>query len=59
QVQRNLSKRGIYIRATSMPVIAEEAPGAYKDVDMVVNTSHRTGISRLVAKMIPLGVAKG
>ncbi|BDH79873.1 RNA-splicing ligase RtcB [Methanothermobacter tenebrarum] len=59
QVQRNLSKRGIYIRATSMPVIAEEAPGAYKDVDMVVNTSHKTGISRLVAKMIPLGVAKG
>ncbi len=59
QVQRNLLKRGIYVRATSMPVIAEEAPGAYKDVDIVVNTSHRTGISRLVAKMIPLGVAKG
>ncbi|WP_455240276.1 RtcB family protein [Methanothermobacter tenebrarum] len=59
QVQRNLSRMGIYVRATSMPVIAEEAPGAYKDVDMVVNTSHRTGISRLVAKMIPLGVAKG
>lgn len=59
QVQRNLLKRGIYVRATSMPVIAEEAPGAYKDVDIVVKTSHRTGISRLVAKMIPLGVAKG
>ncbi|HIH61589.1 MAG TPA: RtcB family protein [Methanobacteriales archaeon] len=59
KVQRNLLKRGIYVRATSMPVIAEEAPGAYKDVDIVVNTSHRTGISRLVAKMIPLGVAKG
>ncbi|MBC7096157.1 MAG: RtcB family protein [Methanobacteriales archaeon] len=59
KVQRNLLKRGIYVRATSMPVIAEEAPGAYKDVDIVVKTSHRTGISRLVAKMIPLGVAKG
>ncbi|BAW30844.1 MAG TPA: RtcB family protein [Methanothermobacter sp.] len=59
KVQRNLLGRGIYVRATSMPVIAEEAPGAYKDVDMVVNTSHKTGISRLVAKMIPLGVAKG
>ncbi|MDI9624044.1 MAG: RtcB family protein [Methanothermobacter sp.] len=59
QVQRNLSRMGIYVRATSMPVIAEEAPGAYKDVDIVVNTSHKTGISRLVAKMIPLGVAKG
>jgi len=59
KVQRNLLKRGIYVRATSMPVIAEEAPGAYKDVDIVVNTSHRTGISHLIAKMIPLGVAKG
>jgi len=42
-----------------MPVVAEEAPGAYKDVDEVVKTSANAGISRLVGKMIPLGVSKG
>lgn len=42
-----------------MPVVAEEAPGAYKDVDIVVKTAHETGISRMVARMVPLGVAKG
>lgn len=58
-VQRKLESEGIYVRATSMPVVAEEAPGAYKDVDLVVRTAHETGISRLVARMLPLGVAKG
>ena len=59
EVQKVLENRGIIIRATSMPVVAEEAPGAYKDVDAVVKTSHDAGISRMVGKMIPLGVAKG
>ncbi|MEM4195574.1 MAG: RtcB family protein, partial [Methanothermobacter sp.] len=59
EVQRKLESEGIYVRATSMPVVAEEAPGAYKNVDLVVRTTHETGISRLVARMLPLGVAKG
>jgi tRNA-splicing ligase RtcB len=59
EVKKVLADRGIYIKATSMPIVAEEAPGAYKDVDEVVRTVHETGISRLVAKMVPLGVAKG
>ena len=59
EVKKVLENRGIIIRATSMPVVAEEAPGAYKDVDAVVKTSHDAGISRMVGKMIPLGVAKG
>ena len=42
-----------------MPIVAEEAPGAYKDVDEVVKTAHDAGISLLVARMVPLGVAKG
>ena len=40
-------------------MVAEEAPGAYKDVDEVVQTAHDAGISLLVAKMVPLGVSKG
>jgi len=59
EVQKVLQDRGIYIKATSMPIVAEEAPGAYKDVDEVVKIVHDTGISRLVSKMRPLGVAKG
>ncbi|MEW6010528.1 MAG: RtcB family protein [Euryarchaeota archaeon] len=59
EVQKYLESKGIVIRATSMPVVAEEAPGAYKDVDEVVETVHKAGISKLVAKMVPLGVAKG
>ncbi|MDD1774748.1 MAG: RtcB family protein [Methanobacterium sp.] len=59
EVKKLLEKRGIVIKATSMPVVAEEAPGAYKDVDEVVQTAHNAGISMMVARMIPLGVAKG
>lgn len=59
EVTNELEKRGIIVKATSMPVVAEEAPGAYKDVDEVVRTAHDAGISMLVAKMVPLGVAKG
>lgn len=59
EIQKNLKEKGIVVKATSMPIVAEEAPGAYKDVDEVVRTAHKAGISLLVAKMVPLGVAKG
>ena len=38
---------------------AEEAPNAYKNVDNVVRIADGAGISKLVAKMKPLGVVKG
>lgn len=59
EVKKLLESKGIVIRASSMPVVAEEAPGAYKDVDEVVKTSAEAGISHLVGKMVPLGVSKG
>ncbi len=58
-VKANLEKRGIYVRATHGALLAEEAPEAYKSSDDVVDVVHRAGISRLVAKLLPLGVAKG
>ncbi|MTK63691.1 MAG: RtcB family protein [Methanobacterium sp.] len=58
-VKSMLASKGITLRANSMPVVAEEAPGAYKDVDQVVNICHKAGISLLVGKMVPIGVAKG
>jgi tRNA-splicing ligase RtcB len=59
QVQNNLSQNNIYLKAASMKTIAEEAPGAYKDVDQVVQVSHDLGIVEKIAKMTPLGVVKG
>jgi len=59
EVIRELSNRGIYVRAASMKVVAEEAPAVYKSVDHVVDIVHKAGISKKVAKMVPIGVVKG
>ena len=58
-VKENLEARGITVRATHPSVIAEEAPGVYKSSSEVVNVVHELGIARKVARVIPLGVAKG
>jgi tRNA-splicing ligase RtcB len=54
-----MQSRKIYIRAASKEGLVEEAPGAYKDVDAVVKVAHGAGISRMVARMVPIGVMKG
>ncbi|MFD0531327.1 RtcB family protein [Kitasatospora arboriphila] len=46
-------------RPTSWRSATEEAPEAYKDVDAVVTASERNGLSRIVARLVPLGVLKG
>jgi len=58
-IQQELANAGITVRASSRGTLAEEAPGAYKDVSLVVDTAEETGISRKVARMRPLGVIKG
>ena len=37
----------------------EEIPEAYKDVSDVVDEVHGAGISKKVAKLVPMGVIKG
>ena len=59
KVKAELMKEGIYVRATHGALLAEEAPEAYKRSDDVVEVVHRAGISRIVARLRPLGVAKG
>jgi tRNA-splicing ligase RtcB (3'-phosphate/5'-hydroxy nucleic acid ligase) len=54
-----MKERGVYLKAASKRGISEEAPGVYKDVDEVVEISHRAGIARKVARMRPIGVVKG
>ena len=58
-VRRALEQTGKVIRSTSSKILAEEAPKAYKDVDMVVDSVHGADISRKVIRQIPLGVVKG
>jgi tRNA-splicing ligase RtcB len=58
-IVNNMESNGIKVKATSKNVIAEEAPGAYKDVDSVVRVSDSTDIAKLVCKVKPLAVTKG
>lgn len=58
-VKKNLEARGMAVRATSPKVLAEEAPGVYKNIDEVVKATELAGISRKIARMVPMGVAKG
>ncbi|MFX1461334.1 MAG: RtcB family protein, partial [Promethearchaeota archaeon] len=59
RVKDDLSNRGILVKAASMKVIAEEAPGAYKDIDQVVQVSHDLDIVEKVVRLVPVGVVKG
>ena len=58
-LRKELEERGIKVRAGSMPGLAEEAPSAYKDVDMVVETVSKAGIAKKVARLKPVVVIKG
>jgi len=59
EVLEELQSRGITVRAGSLPGLAEEASEAYKDVTSVVGVCHSAGISKIVAKTVPIGVIKG
>jgi len=54
-----LAARGILIRSRSDRGIAEEAPGAYKDVGAVVDATHRAGLALKVARLAPHICVKG
>ena len=54
-----LANRGILIRSPSMRGVAEEAPGAYKDVSAVVDAADRAGLATKVARVEPLICIKG
>jgi tRNA-splicing ligase RtcB len=58
-VKKSLESRGMVVRAASQVVLAEEASGAYKDVDKVAEVSDQLGIASKVARLVPLAVIKG
>jgi tRNA-splicing ligase RtcB (3'-phosphate/5'-hydroxy nucleic acid ligase) len=54
-----LAARGIIVRSPSMRGVAEEAPGAYKDVSAVVRATEQAGLARITARLVPHIVVKG
>lgn len=54
-----LEQRGIIIRGASLHGIAEEAPAAYKDVNLVVDVTADAGLARKIAKLEPVICVKG
>lgn len=59
EVIKRLESKGIIVKCWSFRGIAEEAPMAYKNVDEVVGVVHQAGLSKKVAKLVPLAVIKG
>jgi len=59
ELLRSMEKRGIHVRAVSMSGLAEEAGNAYKDVDEVVNTLDKAGLSKKVVGLKPIANVKG
>jgi tRNA-splicing ligase RtcB len=59
-IERELEDRhGVYVRATGRDSLKEEMPEAYKNVQDVVTVCHNAGISKIVAKLKPIGCIKG
>jgi|GEM_PF-16221 len=58
-IQKKLEARGQVVRATHPKILAEEASEAYKDIDEVIKSVSLSNISKPIARVTPLGVAKG
>ncbi len=59
RLQEEMLARGIYVHTASYGGLAEEAGAAYKDIDEVTQATELAGISRRVARFVPVGNIKG
>lgn len=59
KLEQDMEEHGIYVRTASHSGLAEEAGAAYKDIDLVVGATELAGISRRVARLVPIGNVKG
>ncbi|GGV35621.1 RNA-splicing ligase RtcB [Actinomadura cremea] len=58
-LRTSMERDGIAVRASSWRGLAEEHPGAYKDVSAVVEAAEGAGLCRKIARLVPVGVVKG
>jgi tRNA-splicing ligase RtcB len=59
QLQQEMEAHGIYVRSASWSGLAEEAGGAYKNIDDVIATAAQAGISKPIVRFTPMGNVKG
>ncbi|MEK6960659.1 MAG: RtcB family protein [Nanoarchaeota archaeon] len=59
ELQKDMASHGIYVKAVSMPGLAEEAGKAYKDITDVVDCMEVAGVSKKVVQLKPIGNVKG
>ena len=58
-LKKGLESQGIIVAKSQLKLLSEEAPYAYKDATAVVETCEGAGLSRVVARLRPVGVVKG
>lgn len=58
-LKKELEGQGIVLARSSVKLLSEEAPYAYKDATEVVETCEGAGLSNVVARLRPVGVVKG
>ncbi len=59
ELQKQMEKRGIYVKTVSYSGLAEESGISYKEIDEVVRSVDAAGLSKRVVKLAPLGNVKG
>jgi len=59
QLKKELEAQGIVLAGSKWKLLAEEAPYAYKDASEVVRSCEIAGLSKVVARLRPVGVVKG
>jgi tRNA-splicing ligase RtcB (3'-phosphate/5'-hydroxy nucleic acid ligase) len=58
-LSKELAKKHIILKAKSREGALEEAPEAYKDIEEVIQSISKAGLSQRVARLKPIGVMKG
>jgi tRNA-splicing ligase RtcB len=59
EIQKSMESHGILVRTSSYSGLAEEAGGAYKNMNDVVDAAEKAGLGKLVATLEPVGNIKG
>ena len=59
KLMKSLEEKGIYVNVKTPNVLSEEAPEAYKNVDEVIELTHKAELARPVARLRPFAVIKG
>ena len=59
EVTSALNEKGIILKAANKDTVSDESPQAYMDIEQVVDACEMVGISKKVARLVPMGVIKG